>query len=78
VVQDTVVTEGEHDAVERVWIEHGPRLWRSLLAFIADVDVASDAMAEASAVRLGALVEPFRHAEEATFDQIGRSSRGDQ
>jgi RNA polymerase sigma-70 factor (ECF subfamily) len=62
VVQDTVVTEGEHEAVERVWIEHGPRLWRSLLAFSADADVASDAMAEAFAQALGRGPEVRDHA----------------
>jgi RNA polymerase sigma-70 factor (ECF subfamily) len=56
VVQDTAVTgtsEAEHDALERVWIERGPTIWRSLLAFTADADVASDAMAEAFAQALG-------------------------
>lgn len=38
------MTEGEHDAIEGVWAEHGPKLWRSLLAFTADADVASDAI----------------------------------
>jgi RNA polymerase sigma-70 factor (ECF subfamily) len=62
VVQDTVVTEPEHEAVERVWIEHGPRLWRSLLAFTADADVASDAMAEAFVQAIGRGSEVRDHA----------------
>ena len=41
------------DAVERVWREQGAKLWRSLVAFTADPDVATDAMAEAFAQALG-------------------------
>jgi RNA polymerase sigma factor (sigma-70 family) len=70
VVQDTVVTEPEHEAVERVWAEDGPRLWRSLLAFTADADVASDALAEAFAQALGrgsAIREPARWIWRAAF-----------
>lgn len=41
------------EAVERVWREQGPKLWRSLTAFTGDPDLASDAMAEAFAQALG-------------------------
>ena len=41
------------DAVERVWREQGAKLWRSLVAFTTDPDVATDAMAEAFAQALG-------------------------
>ena len=41
------------DAVERVWREQGPKLWRSLVAFTGDPEVATDAMAEAFAQALG-------------------------
>jgi RNA polymerase sigma-70 factor (ECF subfamily) len=41
------------DAVERVWRDDGPRLWRSLVAFGGDHELASDAMAEAFAQALG-------------------------
>jgi len=41
------------DAVERVWREQGAKLWRSLVAFTGDPDVATDAMAEAFAQALG-------------------------
>jgi len=41
------------DGVERVWREDGPRLWRSLVAFGGDPELASDAMAEAFAQALG-------------------------
>ena len=41
------------DSVERVWREQGAKLWRSLVAFTADPDVATDAMAEAFAQALG-------------------------
>lgn len=41
------------DAVERVWREQGAKLWRSLVAFSGDPEVATDAMAEAFAQALG-------------------------
>lgn len=44
---------GPPDAVERVWRDDGPRLWRSLVAFGGDQELASDAMAEAFAQALG-------------------------
>lgn len=56
------MTQPDHEAVERVWVEQGPRLWRSLLAFTADADVASDAMAEAFAQALGRGPEIHDHA----------------
>ena len=37
------------EAADRAFREHGPKLWRSLLAFTGDPDLASDAMAEAYA-----------------------------
>ena len=49
---DVVVAEPQ-DPIERVWREHGPRLWRSLVAFGGDRELASDAMAEAFAQALG-------------------------
>jgi hypothetical protein len=48
-----VVMAGPRDAVERVWRDDGPRLWRSLVAFGGDAELASDAMAEAFAQALG-------------------------
>jgi RNA polymerase sigma factor (sigma-70 family) len=48
-----VAVAGPRDAVERVWRDDGPRLWRSLVAFGGDQELASDAMAEAFAQALG-------------------------
>jgi RNA polymerase sigma-70 factor, ECF subfamily len=53
VVQDAAVSTEPRDAVERVWREQGAKLWRSLVAFTADRELASDAMAEAFAQALG-------------------------
>jgi RNA polymerase sigma-70 factor (ECF subfamily) len=53
VVQDARVSIRPDDAVERVWREQGARLWRSLVAFAGDGELASDAMAEAFAQALG-------------------------
>jgi RNA polymerase sigma-70 factor (ECF subfamily) len=50
------------DAADRAFREHGPRLWRSLLAFTGDPELASDAMAEAYAQLLAR--GPAVHAHE--------------
>jgi RNA polymerase sigma-70 factor, ECF subfamily len=43
---------GTESAIERIYRDHGPRLWRSLAAFTGDPDIASDAVAEAFAQAL--------------------------
>jgi RNA polymerase sigma-70 factor (ECF subfamily) len=48
VVQDAVV-ELAIDRLEAVYREDGPRLWRALVAYTADPELASDALAEAFA-----------------------------
>ena len=61
---------GPRDAVERVWRDDGPRLWRSLVAFGGDQELASDAMAEAFAQALGrgsAVETPDRWIWRAAF-----------
>lgn len=47
-MQDAVVRVA-NDRLEAVYREDGPRLWRALVAFAADQEVASDALAEAFA-----------------------------
>lgn len=47
-MQDAVVRVA-NDRLETVYREQGPRLWRALVAFAADPEVASDALAEAFA-----------------------------
>lgn len=61
---------GPGDAVERVWRNDGTRLWRSLVAFGGDQELASDAMAEAFAQALGrggAIEAPDRWIWRAAF-----------
>lgn len=61
------VREGE---IERAYREHGPRLWRALLAFTGDPEMASDAMAEAfvQALRRGeAINSPVAWVWRAAF-----------
>ena len=62
-MQDAAVRMEPRSALERVYREHGDRLWRALLAWSGDRDVASDALAEAFAQALrrgGALRDPLR------------------
>ena len=53
-----VPVAGPRDAVERVWRDDGPRLWRSLVAFGGDQELASDAMAP-QAFRVGCPLAPY-------------------
>jgi RNA polymerase sigma factor (sigma-70 family) len=46
------VNEAARTDLERVYREHGERLWRAVLLFSGDPDVASDAVAEAFAQAL--------------------------
>ncbi len=44
---------GPRSDIERIWREQGSTLWRALVAYAGDQDIASDAMAEAVAQALG-------------------------
>jgi len=48
-VRDTRADQSPADAVERLYREQGDRMWRALLGFAGDPDVARDAEAEAFA-----------------------------
>jgi RNA polymerase sigma-70 factor (ECF subfamily) len=74
-VQDAGVDEGaratpDPTGVERVYREDGERLWRALVGFTGDPDVASDAVAEAFAQLLrrgGAVRSPRAWVWRASF-----------
>lgn len=51
-VEDALVEARPHRVLEDVYREHGNRLWRAVLAFAGDPEVASDAVAEAFAQAL--------------------------
>lgn len=71
-----MTADGSSLALERVWREQGGRLWRSLVAFTGDPDVASDAMAEAFAQAMGrgdAIQDPAAWVWRASF----RIAKGD-
>jgi RNA polymerase sigma factor (sigma-70 family) len=53
VVQDALVNIDSTGQVERLFREEGVRLWRALVAFTGDREIASDAVAEAFAQVLG-------------------------
>jgi RNA polymerase sigma-70 factor (ECF subfamily) len=53
VSQDVQVTVEPNEAAERAFREQAPRLWRSLLAFTGDPELANDAMGEAFAQLVG-------------------------
>jgi RNA polymerase sigma-70 factor, ECF subfamily len=68
-MQDARVSESQI-ALERVYRSERDRLWRSLLAFSASPEIASDAMAEAFAQALrrgGELRDPARWVWRAAF-----------
>jgi len=69
-VQDSIVTSVSTSRFEAVWREHGARLWRALLEFTGDPDLASDALAEAFAqamARGDEILEPDRWIWRASF-----------
>jgi RNA polymerase sigma-70 factor, ECF subfamily len=70
VVQSAPVTlEGDED-FESLYVEHAERLWRALLAYSGDPEVASDAVAEAFAqclARRAAVRAPGRWIWRAAF-----------
>jgi RNA polymerase sigma-70 factor, ECF subfamily len=53
VVRDASVTEETDRELERLYREHGARLFRALVAYTGDREVAGDAVAEAFAQALG-------------------------
>jgi RNA polymerase sigma-70 factor, ECF subfamily len=64
------VREGAGTGLELLYREHGERLWRSILAFSGNPDVANDAVAEAfaQALRRGdALRDPLAWIWRAAF-----------
>jgi RNA polymerase sigma-70 factor (ECF subfamily) len=67
---DAAVAEDRALRFERVYREHGDRLWRGLLLYARDPDVASDAVAEAfaQAIRRGdAILEPLAWVTRAAY-----------
>jgi RNA polymerase sigma-70 factor (ECF subfamily) len=69
-VQDALVSKGLDGGLEDLYRTHGDRLWRALLAFSGDRDVASDALAEAfaQALRRGdAIRDPLRWIWRSAF-----------
>jgi RNA polymerase sigma-70 factor (ECF subfamily) len=67
---DATVQVNRADALELVYREQAPRLWRSLVAYSGDPEIASDAVAEAfaQALRGGDRVrEPDRWVWSAAF-----------
>jgi RNA polymerase sigma-70 factor, ECF subfamily len=51
-VQDALVSEREDGGLEQLYREEGGRLWRAILAYAGDREVANDAVAEAFAQAL--------------------------
>jgi RNA polymerase sigma-70 factor (ECF subfamily) len=69
-VQDALVKVSVDGGVELLYREHGERLWRAVMAFTGDREVASDAVAEAfaQALRRGdAIQDPLRWIWRAAF-----------
>jgi RNA polymerase sigma-70 factor (ECF subfamily) len=70
VVQDAAVEVRTQGEIERIYREQAPRLWRSLVAFTGDREVANDAVAEAFAqvlARGDAVRDPERWVWRAAY-----------
>lgn len=73
-VTDASTDEGRKVELERLYREQGDRMWRALLAFAGDPEVANDAVAEAfaQAMRRGdAIREPERWLWRTAFRIAG-------
>jgi RNA polymerase sigma factor (sigma-70 family) len=69
-VRDAPAGVRRHEDIERLYREQGGRMWRALLAFGGDADVASDAVAEAFAQALrrgGGIRDPERWVWRSAF-----------
>src|SRR5438128_308092 len=69
-MQDAPVTADVTSSIEEVYREHGARLWRTVLLYSGDPEVASDAVAEAfaQAIRRGSDVQaPLAWVTRAAF-----------
>jgi len=70
VVAETLVRAGPDRDLEHLYREHGARLWRALVAYAGDPEIASDAVAEAFAQALGRgdeLRDPLRWVWRVAF-----------
>jgi RNA polymerase sigma-70 factor (ECF subfamily) len=70
VVERVETERGAREAIERLYRERGGSMWRAILGYSADPEIASDAVAEtfAQLLRRGADVrDPERWAWRATF-----------
>jgi RNA polymerase sigma factor (sigma-70 family) len=82
VEQDASVKTVGRDAIERVYLAEGPKIWRALVAYTGDVDIANDAFAEALAQALARgddLGSPERWIWKVSFriaaGELGRRTR---
>jgi len=69
-MQDAVVAVDQATTIELVYREHGPRLWRGILLYAGDPDVASDAVAEAFVQAIGRadqIRDPVRWVTRAAY-----------
>jgi RNA polymerase sigma-70 factor, ECF subfamily len=70
VVAETLVRAEPDRDLEHLYREHGPRLWRALVAYAGDPEIANDAVAEAFAQALGRgneLRDPLRWVWRVAF-----------
>ena len=79
---DAIADEHERTTIEQVYREHGGQLWRALVAFTGDRELASDAVAEAFAQvisRGNVVTDPARWVWRAGFKiaagELDRSRR---
>ena len=67
---ETLVRAGPDRDLEHLYREHGARLWRALVAYAGDPEIANDAVAEAFAQALGRgsdLRDPLRWVWRVAF-----------
>ncbi|MEE9533994.1 MAG: sigma-70 family RNA polymerase sigma factor [Acidimicrobiia bacterium] len=78
-MKDAPVTVGRAAELESVYREHGPRLWRAVLAYSGDPEIASDAVAEAFAQAMASrstIRSPVRWVWRTAFRVAAGSLKG--
>jgi hypothetical protein len=77
-VDDAVAGLVRSEELERLYREQGARMWRSVLAFAGDPDVASDALAEASTRSTSNTHRPLPAATSPRFPCAARNKSYDR
>ena len=73
--QDASVKAVGRDAVERVYRTEGPKIWRALVAYSGDVDIAHDACAQRKNLVVCKMLVTDAQSENRNSDEVQQDGR---